>query len=449
MKVASLESFFLNICNDPLFAMEGMDLQRGEDVLEKIEELASEFEKTFASGSFARRLFLMRYPLAHSVIPVAFLRSIIKGEHLRRSFLLRPTEGGARQMIGVWSESQMHLMRCIENFLKWHIQISAMVGSDAWSPVEDMHGYIVTIEEVTAQLQAIRKNAHLLLREILQKKAILNGKHLEQKTQNQVHMRELSFVQGRVEPKYAHLHEWELSHGIPFRHGKIIEKYGPLMYRLSHFDDKEMPHTFMVYVVQNNESGVMSLKVNAIDRYTFLKLGVSRKDAKVRSHAHLHEAGLRYWYQCATHLYTTRDQRYWADIATIVDLERRPELSRDQVSEQKSSLFDLLLGSCHEELSNFLQNVKDHFYHDTYSLRHVWSWTLMRTYPSLFYLTFNKSVWRLDEDINFSGSKKVPSKEMQYQRDPDVLPLLSENELGLIMRGGRIREEARRAAGYV
>ena len=83
----------------------------------------------------------------------------------------------------------------------------------------------------------------------------------------------------------------------------------------------------------------------------------------------------------------------------------------------------------------------------TFTLQRRWYFLFTNTYPSLLFLTFNGSVWRLPRKPEFLGSSRAKPEERIFQSADMVLPLLSEHEVELVMKGGRIREEARKAAG--
>src|SRR6185437_6942208 len=94
------------------------------------------------------------------------------------------------------------------------------------------------------------------------------------------------------------------------------------------------------------------------DVYNFLPL--TGQDARFgavgrANFEELIDRGIPYWYQPASNLYTSLDQRYWADITALVDMQRRPELTAQLVWRQKSSMFDLILWAAVDDLKTFVE----------------------------------------------------------------------------------------------
>ena len=76
----------------------------------------------------------------------------------------------------------------------------------------------------------------------------------------------------------------------------------------------------------------------------------------------------------------------------------------------------------------------------------LWRWLLFATHPSLYYLPFNGSVWRLQQQPNFLGSQRAVPEDLLYVDEKAVLADTTPQEFELVMQSGRIREEARRKA---
>ena len=430
---------------DPLFAAEGMDLERASGALDAIEEQTQELEKRWSADSFIRRLFFIRFPVARYAIPVPFLRDFIESERARRAFLAAPDISSAHELILRWKDTQKSLARSVERYTKLHhILFRLDEKAKTKASIQDMLGNVTTPEDVAGLLRLFRKNALSLQAEVADRKSLLEGPQIGRRV-SAVRTRaadEAHFSDAKVKPEYLHLHRLELLHWLPFRHGKIVESCGPFSYTLAHFDGTPSPHTFMVYIVRNDTTGVLSLRVSALDAFRFIPLTDS-DDAKFppvgrAAFESLIKRGIPYWYQSVTSPYATRDDRYWADIATAADLRRRPALDSALVFSQKSSMFDLLLGACIEDHEIFIENIEER--------KGLWYWLLYRTHPSIYYLPFNASVWRIDDRPDFLGSGRAKREEIPYLPADVVLPGLTPEGISLMMQGGRIREEGRSKA---
>ncbi len=446
-RVERVPELFLDMVRtDPLFAAEGMDLERGEAMLDGTEEVARAYEDVLG-GSILRRIFLTVLPLSRTAFPVPFLRSFIECERRRRRFLARPTMSTALNLMESWDAAQKQFSKSASRLRRFYLAVQAFCRvTDMIFSRKDKHGNILTPEDIDRQLGSLQLNAHALARAVKERRDFLlgaGGIPRDSKPDIALH-----YTEGSLPEKYARMHELGLLHATPFRHGVILEEHGPLLYTLSNFDDRPTAHNFKLYVVQDNKHGVTRLEVVVLDTYLFFKISTKPEDVRLRNHQALADNGISYWYQAAAKLYTTRDQTYWADIATIVDARRRPYLDQNLVQAQKSSLLDLLLGSCLGEHWQGLEHFKEFVERGAFNSNHVWRHLLNRSYPSIGFLTFNKSVWRLSERPHFLGSRRAGPQEMVYKSADEILTILSSEELERVMQGGRIREEARRAKDY-
>jgi hypothetical protein len=440
------ETFVAMVEEDPLFAAEGMDIERGVIALDAIERCTREIEEASAGGHFAARLFFIRYPLARYALPLPFVRNIIESERVRRQFVANPSRENAEHLLAQWNTTQSEFAASVARYRALH-HIARYLDRDggSLSPVTDMHGNITVPADVERTLGLLAANARRLGDEVREREAFLRGEHVSRS--RIARRKELpTFESGEMPAAYKHLHALELAHSLPFRDGTILEKHGPFSHVLPWFDGKPTRHQFMLYLVRNNEIGTVSLKLSALDVHLFLKLG---KDERLpglgRLHETLVERGIPYWYQPSTNLYTMRDQTYWVDIAVAVDLVRRPELPVRNVSMQRSSMFDALLGACLEDHRMYLSNAKE-IQRLSGRMPRRWYSLLYRTHSSIYYMPFNASVWRLNEEPHFLGSGRERPKDALYVSADTVLKNTTPEEFELIMRGGRIREEARRQA---
>ena len=431
---------------DPLFAAEGMNLEGAEAALDGLAEVARAYEAVLGKHPL-RRIFFTVMPIARSAIPIPFLRSFVECERRRRIFLARPTMSSARRLVESWETAQKHYARSVNRLTSLYRVLQAFDRvTKALSPEEDKHGNILTRDDIDRQLGSLKANARALANAMKVKRDCLRG--IEEALPRSNPDSHLRYIEGSVPERYARMHEFEILHGAPFRHGAILEEHGPILYTLSNFDGTPTAHNFKLYIVRDDKSGAVSLKVTVLDVYLFLKLNMKPEVLRLRNHQSLAGTGLPYWYQAATKLYATRDQAYWADIATIVDMRRRPHLDRNLVHAQKSSMFDLLLGSCLGEHGQGLESIREHVLRGTYASSRAWKYLLHRAYPGIYFLTFNKSVWRLEERPDFLGSRRAGPEEFVYKSADEILAILTPDELELVMQGGRTRERVRRESGY-
>src|SRR3989344_3380672 len=105
MQAHAPDAFLGAVRQDPLFAAEGLDLENAERALDEIETRSGELSDAFAAGSFMRRLFFIRYPIARYAIPVLFLRAFIAGEKARRQILAHPTRESGETLVTAWEHA--------------------------------------------------------------------------------------------------------------------------------------------------------------------------------------------------------------------------------------------------------------------------------------------------------------------------------------------------------
>ncbi|MES2202712.1 MAG: hypothetical protein V4474_00040 [Patescibacteria group bacterium] len=439
----NLEGFADAVRRDPLFAAEGMDLERGEATLAAIKEKVREIEEVCSRESFAARLFFVRYPIATHALPLPFIGALIEAERSRRRFIDGVSEQKAEELLANWDSAATAFAIGVSRYKKLHALVRHL-DLEVAAPMVDMHGNVTLPADIETVFQQLEANAKRLRADVNERWALLRGALAAKNLYHLTTTPLAPFIAGEEPSLYKQLHKLELLHALPFRTGESLEQYGPLSYTLRQFDGTPTPHTFMVYMVRNTKTGMCSLKEVALDVHLFLKLG---KGAPVASagplHAALLEHNVPYWYQPSTNLYACRDQTYWADIATIVDRVRRPSLSTN-VDRQRSSCFDLLLGACLEDHAMHLSNTKE-LIRTTGTMPKKYYSLLYRTHPSIYFMPFNRSIWRIPEAPHFLGSDRVGAQQRMYVSAETVLKNTTPEEFERVMQGGRLREELRRA----
>jgi hypothetical protein len=456
METPGAEAFHAATLRDPLFSAEGMDIGNASRALDDIETTLHMLEGAYGANSFARRLFLVRYPLARYAIPVSFLRSFLVSEGNRREYVADPSDDNARKLLQAWRGTSRELSRDISRYRVLH-RILLDLESDARTFVmQDSFGYLSSYRHIDGLLKKLARNAEVLTEQVREREVLFAACHSGLQPASGVHETIRPLEEGQMTSWHSQLHAAEIAGGVtPFRHADIVETYGPFRYELSHFDAGPSEHTFMFYLLRNKRTGVRSIWVARVDAFEFsdqwkpaAKLdGVTR--AKYAAGIGLAPEEMPYWYEPATHLYGTRDQRYWMDIATAIDLQRRPELDYRLLVAQKSSMFDAILGECAVDLRIFVNHIERRTRagaSGSYSMLYD---LLSRSFPSVAYLTFNKSVWRLKEPAQFLGdgfagidpAKQLSEKEAQAKLTPEILTK--------VMSVQRLREERGRAGGWL
>lgn len=440
-----MHQFYKATLQDPLFAAEGMDLERGIAALERIEGQCTEMQRIVSADSWKRRLFLTRYPIAKYALPLTFLRAFIQSERERRVFLSHPTIGSATRLLLSWKNAQRAYAADLRRYRFLHETLMRLEKKTDSFQFEDFAMNITSLADVKKVLALFEKNAEILGKEVALRDALLtNG--TPYRTSRYV-SKISAYKPTTISVRHQYLIDLELQHGAPFRDNKVVETFGPLAYTLDHFDKVPTEHAFYAFIVQEASSQARFLKISLADQFYFLdltKLKDERNWGLQTLHAPSIKRGISHWFQSVTHGYASRDQLYVADMATVIDLRRRPSLPVEQVSLQRSSMLDLILMGGSFDLDTVIQNTKDRARAGLSKGYSYLDMLLIRTHPSVFYLPFNASVWRLDEMPNFLGSKKRDG-EPKYKTLDMIEESLPSGMIELIMQGGRIRDEARKA----
>ncbi len=457
MEKGALRAFHTLVVGDPLFAAEGMDIENASHALDEIEASLLKIEKAYTSGSFIRRLFFIRYPLSRYAVPIVFLRSFIESERSRREYLGNPTFVSARRLARSWRKASRSFSLSAARYRTLH-RIIFRLEVDAHAFIsQDFFGYTSSHEYIEKTLDTLSHNGKELENLTSIRTRLLDSSNVVMH-EPRPNATTASFIceKGVVSPWHSHIHAQEIAGGVsPFRHVDILETHGPLRYTLSHFNGKPTPHVFMLYVLRNKKTGVKNMWVALIDVFFLSNLwgmkekrdGVTR--GKFAFFAGLSPKDMPYWYEPGGHLYETRDQRYWMEIATHVDLERRPELDHNLVYAQKSSMFDLILGECALDTRLFINQIERRIRGGIFASSSVLYDLLMRSFPSIYYMTFNQSVWRLPESPSFLGDGFESIYESLYLSEAEARTALTPDVLAKVMSAQRIREERGRREGWL
>lgn len=448
------DAFHRSVLEDPLFAAEGMDPENGSAALDCLEGALGALERAYGERSIFRKLFLVRYPLARYAIPLDFLRRFFACERMRRDYLASPTRDKALALLDSWQKASDEYAASLHRYRLLHRLLVRIEAGDRPFKMVDGFGHVTSYSYAEHLIDEMLRNAVALGESVKSRRALLHGEPVSPLPgPSEVEIGKLS--EGEMTPWQQTIHDAEIAGGTsPYRYVDIQETYGPFRFTLPNFDRIPTQHTFMLYLTKDRSTGLLGMWPTCVDRFSFIDLwhAVKPEDMLVRG-AYAAAVGLKpeempYWYEVATFMYNSRDPLYWVDIATRIDLDRRPYLNADLVYTQRSSMFDRLLVECARDARTSVAHQKRRVrsrvavnYSPLYDL-------LTRSYPSIYYLTFNQSVWRLPERTTFIGdgfvvpaSDELSEAEAQEKMTPDLL--------AKVMGVQKLREERGKAAGWL
>lgn len=454
MQTNGYEIFHDSVVRDPLFAAEGMDIERSLLGLDELERAIKEVERESCEGSIMRKLFIARYPIAKHALPIPFLRSFVDCEHARREYLLKPTIQSATFLASSWKKSADLFAACVKRYIALHGMFRDLEKMNDSYVFEDRFGNASSATYIQDSLDSLMRNAQALRTEAEERLLVLTT---NKKGINALHstsvFEPLVATDGECTDESSRIHALELQYGTPFRDVEILEKFGPFRYVLSSFEGTPTPHDFMLYITRDKKTARVGMEVSRIDHFIFYELADKYNfrfnDISTANYKTLIDRGIPYWYESSTHLYTMRDQRYWMDIATIADMKRRPELNAAYLNTQRSSTFDLLLDVFVRHAHFNIGYARRRKFNGTGSSYSPYRGLLNHSYPSLYFLTFNRSVWRLPEEPQFIGDSRVDIAGRPYRPSSEVLPKLAPGMLEKVMQGSKIRIEEETAKGII
>jgi hypothetical protein len=210
----------------------------------------------------------------------------------------------------------------------------------------------------------------------------------------------------------------------------------------------------MVYLLKEKESGRWCMWLAFVDKFHIKDIWnmVPKMDGITRgqfaSAVGLHRDEIPFWYEGVAFLYNTRDTRYWMDIAAAVDAKRRPRLDWNLAAAQKSSLLDLLLAECARDTRLLIAHLRRRARSETATHYSLFYDLLTRTYPSVYYMPFNGSVWRILEEPPLRGDGFETPPEDKFLSEERVHEL-SHDVIARVFGVAKLREERGRAAGWL
>src|SRR3989344_376590 len=452
------DAFHESVLRDPLFSAEGMDIDAARKALITIQKNIRQLEEALSGTHWLSmrfwlyRAFFTIVPLNGYAFPLSFLQACIASEEKRRAYLAHPAYESARELLAAWNTSARGYERSLLRYRFLHRVVLWLEPKARDYVLQDLFGNISTIPHIERTLAHMTQNAEQLHEEVSLRRRMFEG---ARGTITDPVFDAPDITTGALDPLYARLHTYEIARGItPFRQSVIEDTYGPFSYALKNFEGTATPHTFMLYTLRNKETHLRSMWVAVVDRYLLTKVwdpsassfGQSGKVPFVFSGG-LTAEDTPYWYEPAGHLYVSRDPSYWMDIAAHADMLRRPALDPRLVQAEKSSLLHLLLGACSDDLRTFVRHTRRRERTGTLSSYSLVYGLLMRTHPALYFLTFNRSVWRLPEQPQFLGERWKASIESPYVPESEVHSI-SDDDLARVMSAQALREQREHAAGF-
>lgn len=440
---------------DPLFAAEGLDIDNAQIALQELEKVTLSLQ--ILDQSVSGRINFFLHPLTDVLHPFKFLKCFLTCEKNRRHFLASPNFSSAQSLIHSYYKAIDALEKNISMYKSSCLNVQNKSRSKfPKANAYNFYLYKIMFTDIINILDELQRNSQKL-REEIDKRNVLFLDNMKLKffknrinisRRNHFPIDKIPVLKKKVNNVSSdkEIFEW-ISQGRDYiyylekRYGNISTKtFGPLFFKLKNFDKIPTIHKFLLTVITDKASTLRGLFPILADQFHFVDIreGKYKHHADIFTYQPLIRRGISHWYQPATSFYFSFDLTYHADLLTIYDRERRPFLNESYVLSQKSSMLDLLLWNGYFHNLSYLQNLKAR----KKAGRKISAWHYLligRSYPSLYFLPFNRSVWRLMEKPNFlgtySGNKSV------YVSRSELPKWLKKDDLKKIFHGGRIRAE--------
>ena len=428
MAATPLKKFYALTLNDPLFASEGLDLDDTRWAIDELADIARDLERVYRKSYW---WFCFRYPFIETLHPIRFLRRFVDCELGRRRFLTNPTSKNARSLLSAWSKAASAYndgasayRDALEAVLK-----SEKVPLDAFF---QFTGSSFSFEEVVKFTDSLLENAAELKNEIDARRALSEGRadSFSPRAFNDPIPQKQSGPS--LTPSLERALSWREE--ATRENAVILRRCGPIFYELPHYDGVPTTHQFFVYLIKAKTRERRAIKFALADQYYFVDTKeLLEKDQFPRFRTQmwpLLEAGVPYIYRQPEVPYMVLDLGYWADLATIADLEWRGlNVNQSLVQAQRSSAFNLILRHLNRYNRGFTEAQRiaklDHRLKPL-----VWAY-VCRSYPSMLFLTANRSVWRLPRRFRFRANL---FREPYMKTFEEVAPRLSPKTLKKTLR---------------
>lgn len=437
--ISQLESFYELTLRDPLFAAEGMNLESAEKAIGELERATELQEKFYWEHAKRLRWFIFLHPFVKSLRPIPFLKKFLAAEKIRRAFLASPTPDQAGALLASWKNAAKFFRKSAKRNLAALRLIGKIEGLQKTGIDYQFHKYAVTFEKILENIEDIIVNAEALNQEILRRERILAGS-VKMDSGFAAPIYPIPYTLNGPPLEKDFLDILELENRIT---GNSGQEYGPIFYTLDAFDGIPTNHQFFVYIssLPKYGAGCNILKITLADERYFLEIDPAKYKfhQSIAQYKPLVRRNIPFFHYHPTAPYAVRDLMYWADLATVVDLEwRSPNLNAELVKSQKSSCFDMLLWYSALDCLTSLRSIKAGLNDGSLSpLSYLY---IARSFPSLYYLTFNRSIWRVPRRPDFSGGR-FTNKAAVHKTYNEIKHLLTPDLLQKIFEGYRYRAE--------
>lgn len=405
MKDKILQDFYDLTIHDPLFAAEGVDLKNAQEALENLEAITKELQ--IVDTTFLGRMHFLVHPLTETLHPLRFLRVFLQAEQARRDFLGDPTLQQAIQLSKIHFLAVDALEKDLSSFREAVLHAQKKTSQKNSSISQYLfNNRSFTFDEFILSIDVMKENAKELRLEVKKRQQLLSGdirKLIRRFPKNQQNHQDENMT---TSLKKVEELEWtvmgrDFMYYLKKRYGKIkTEFFGPFTHKLSQFDSYPTDHEFFIAIIKDSHEIPRYFYPILADKYHFLEINTVTKDTYM--YTALLKKKISYWYQPASMMYFTSDLTYYADLATRLDSKRRPFLDQNLLMSQKSSMLDIFLWTGYYHNLWYLKSIQQRI-EDKQKIG-IWHYLLIgRSYSSLYFLPFNKSVWRLKKNPNFLG----------------------------------------------
>jgi hypothetical protein len=410
-KHSELQNLRAMVEKDPLFSAEGLDLEKAKFALDELALSLHRLKKSWTG--IVPKSFFYKYPPELTAHPISFLYSFLISEQERRVFLKNPTYENAMQLLKIWKKTLNEYKKGISSYKSALLALQKIENID---PNVKLGYFDIApcFHDLIGWVDLLMENSVKLELHISDCKSILDGNSIGKDFGEN---KSIAF-DGKINinnPIKTSVENDELLKIIESRF-QIKERFDSVIYPLGHFNNgKVTPRKFNVLIAKTDDLKSDLLYVLLADELFFLNIKRGHFIGLV-IYRPLIEAGLEYWYQPATTFYSNLDVSYQAEIATVVDLKRRKFNNEQLVKSQHCSLLDLLIGTGIYYNNRFTKLIKIYSYHK--DLPKLSFFYFARAYPSLYFLSFNNSVWRLDKKPFINATRFGPTSH--YEKFSDL-----------------------------
>ncbi|MBI2122328.1 MAG: hypothetical protein HYT98_04370 [Candidatus Sungbacteria bacterium] len=425
----NLKKFLEITLNDPLFAAEGMDVNNARWAVDELEQELKKLEDVWRPSY---RWFSFWYPFHQTLHPLIFLKEFVAAEQIRQEFSSNSTRENAQKLLTQHGKTLKAYINGLEGCGEALRTAQKAEKLSSHASFQFFHR-VITFQEILDIFDKFKENSKELLKDIDRRHDILAGNfNLSDSLQTAQDF--IPQIVSGPEPSARNKKILEILE----KNRSIKERYGPIFYTLPNFDVSPKTHQFFAYILNSERTGKFDLKIT--DQYYYLDIDENKKTSSYDKTPYqpLQRRNIHYWLQPPTAWYASFDLSYYADLATICDLTwRRPHLPKNSVMNQKSSMLDLILETGADGIRQY--TTMSRYMAQESKLPPLSYLYITRGCPSLYFLPFNRSVWRLPQSPNFLGTKI--NTISHFKNFAEIADNLSGGEIAEIARGAEFRHK--------